>query len=179
LGFYKESFLEEVRELVQYFTMMDSPVDKIFITCENSNITGVFIGEDDFFEWKNRIGENIFRNDEEQILKEACVQLNEYFQKKRKKFDLPLILKGTKFQQSVWNALLHIPYGETRPYLYIAESIGNEKAVRAVGQANRANHIPIIIPCHRVIGRDGKLLGYAGSRTEIKEFLLHLEGAIT
>jgi len=165
--------------LVQYFTTMDSSVDKIYITCENSSITGLFIGEDDFLEWVNQVGENVLRNDEEQILKEARVQLNEYFQKKRKKFELPLILKGTRFQQSVWNALLHIPYGETRPYIYIAECIGNEKAVRAVGQANRANHIPIIIPCHRVIGRNGKLMGYAGSRTEIKEFLLQLEGAIT
>ena len=108
------------------------------------------------------------------LVKEACRQLSEYLKGERKTFDLPLNPKGTDFQKCVWRALCDIPYGETRTYKQIAEAIGNPKAVRAVGMANNRNPITIIVPCHRVIGANGKLVGYGGG-LEMKEFLLRLE----
>ena len=108
------------------------------------------------------------------LIKEACRQLSEYLKGERKTFDLPLNPKGTDFQKRVWRALCDIPYGETRSYKQIAEAIGNPKAVRAVGMANNRNPITIVVPCHRVIGADGKLVGYGGG-LEMKEFLLRLE----
>ena len=108
------------------------------------------------------------------LVKEACRQLSEYLKGERKTFDLPLNPKGTDFQKCVWQALCDIPYGETRTYKQIAEAIGNPKAVRAVGMANNRNPITIIVPCHRVIGANGKLVGYGGG-LEMKEFLLRLE----
>lgn len=104
----------------------------------------------------------------------AFAQLSEYFEGKRKVFDLPLKLNGTKFQIAVWNALLDIPYGETRSYQQIASAVGSPKACRAVGMANRNNPIWIVVPCHRVIGADGSLTGYAGG-VEMKRSLLELE----
>lgn len=109
---------------------------------------------------------------------EDCVnQLDEYFRKGRKKFSLNLKLQGTEFQKSVWSKLLDIPYGTTASYADIAKAVGNEKSVRAVGNANSKNRIAIIIPCHRVIGRDGSLTGYAGGLWR-KEWLLKHEGII-
>lgn len=105
---------------------------------------------------------------------ETITQLNEYFAGKRTTFDLSLDPQGTTFQQQVWQELLRIPYGKTASYGDIAERIGNPKACRAVGMANRRNPIPIIIPCHRVIGRDGSLTGFGGGLT-VKESLLALE----
>lgn len=102
-------------------------------------------------------------------------QIEEYFAGKRKTFDLPLAFSGTEFQMTVWKELLEIPFGETRTYGQLASSIGRPSACRAVGRANGANRIPIIIPCHRVIGADGSLTGFAGG-TRIKGILLELEG---
>ena len=107
-------------------------------------------------------------------LNKAVSQLNEYFNSKRTSFDLPLNLKGTKFQTKVWQALLSIPYAQTVSYQDIALKIGNPKAVRAVGAANAKNPLAIVIPCHRVIGKNGKLTGYNGGLS-VKEFLLNLE----
>ncbi len=109
------------------------------------------------------------------LILECKKQLDEYFQKKRKEFDLPLKPQGTKFQTDVWNALRTIPYGECVSYKDVATMINNPKAVRAVGGANNKNPIAIIIPCHRVIGSDGKLVGYGGG-IDIKINLLELEG---
>lgn len=106
--------------------------------------------------------------------RECIRQLEEYFQGNRYEFDLPLHPTGTPFQQKVWEALQQIPYGETRSYKEIAIECGNEKACRAVGMANNRNPIAIVIPCHRVIGKNGKLVGYAGG-LDIKTFLLELE----
>ena len=108
------------------------------------------------------------------ILIKAKDQLNEYFSGKRKVFNLPLKIVGTDFQKSVWKALLNIKYGETKSYKDIAEEIGNPKACRAVGMANNKNDIIIVIPCHRVIGNNKKLVGYACG-LDIKEKLLKLE----
>ena len=111
------------------------------------------------------------------LIKEAYHQLNEYLQGNRKTFDLPLRMKGTDFQVIVWKALCDIPYGETRSYKQIAEAIGNPKSVRAVGMANNKNPLLVVVPCHRVIGANGKLVGYAAG-IEKKEFLLKLEKSL-
>ena len=108
------------------------------------------------------------------LIKETAKQVWEYFDGKRKNFDLPLNPQGTVFQKAVWSALQEIPFGETCSYKQIAEQIGNPKAVRAVGMANNRNPIAVIIPCHRVIGMDGGLTGYAGGLA-VKQYLLNLE----
>jgi len=108
------------------------------------------------------------------LLKKAGEQLNEYLTGKLKVFKLPLAPQGTDFMRLVWEQLQKIPYGETRSYRQIAESVGSPRACRAVGQANHRNPIPIFIPCHRVIGSSGKLVGYGGGLF-IKTFLLELE----
>lgn len=104
----------------------------------------------------------------------ASCQLNEYFSGKRQKFDFPFLAEGTVFQQKVWRVLQDIPYGETRSYKDIATIIGNPKASRAVGMANNKNPLAILIPCHRVIGAKGKLVGYAAG-LELKRELLEKE----
>ena len=142
----------------------DTPVGKLCIGEEQGCITRVT--------WSKIPGEYVLE-ETEGIL--ACKnQLEEYFAGERRAFDLPLAPKGTAFQQKVWRALTEIPYGETRTYGEIAAAIGNPKAARAVGMANNKNPIGILIPCHRVIGADGKLVGYAGGM-EKKAFLLELE----
>ncbi|MBP2639900.1 MAG: cysteine methyltransferase [Firmicutes bacterium] len=108
------------------------------------------------------------------LIKEAAQQIKEYLSGKRKVFDIPIAANGTVFQQNVWEALKAIPYGETRSYKDIAESIGQPKACRAVGMANNRNPIALMVPCHRVIGANGKLVGYGGG-LDIKEKLLNLE----
>lgn len=111
-------------------------------------------------------------------LTERCIaQLTEYFAGQRQHFDLPLAAQGTSFQRSVWQALVRIPCGTTCSYQDIADTIGNPKAVRAVGAANGSNPIPIIVPCHRVIGRNGSLIGFGGGLPR-KEWLLRHEGAL-
>jgi len=107
----------------------------------------------------------------------ATRQLGDYFEGKRQDFDLPLALEGTPFQKKVWLALADIPYGETISYAELARRIGSPKAVRAVGSANGQNPIPIVLPCHRVIGSDGKLRGYAGG-LDMKARLLRLENGL-
>lgn len=109
------------------------------------------------------------------LIAEAYQQLSEYLSGERRVFDLPLAPKGTPFQQQVWKALQDIPYGETRSYKDIAIAIGNPKAVRAVGMANHRNPLLVVVPCHRVIGKNGTLVGYAAGLDK-KEFLLKLEG---
>ena len=111
------------------------------------------------------------------VLESCAKQLDQYFNHKRRSFELPLSADGTPFQQSVWLALEEIPFGELRSYSDIARHIDREKAVRAVGAANGKNPIPIVVPCHRVIGSDGSLTGFAGGLAA-KETLLKLEGAL-
>jgi methylated-DNA-[protein]-cysteine S-methyltransferase len=111
------------------------------------------------------------------IVIETCAQLDEYFAGKRTVFELKLGQKGTEFQQRVWDSLAHIPFGTTTSYLKQSRILGDEKAIRAVGTANGRNQIGIIVPCHRVIGSDGSLTGYAGDLWR-KKWLLELEGAI-
>jgi len=111
------------------------------------------------------------------VIEETKTQLKQYFEGKRESFDIPLHLVGTDFQKSVWNALLQIPFGKTQSYLDLSKSLNNVKAVRAVATANGANAISILIPCHRIIGSDGSLVGYAGG-LNAKKKLLSLEKAL-
>ena len=117
---------------------------------------------------------SLYLSEKTPLLAEAERQLTEYFTGQRKAFDLPLAPVGTPFQRSVWQALREIPYGETRTYKEIAEAIGRPKAFRAVGQANNRNPLMIVQPCHRVIGTNGSLTGFAYG-TDMKQFLLDLE----
>lgn len=107
----------------------------------------------------------------------ATDQLRSYFEGRLRRFDLPLVLSGTPFQKRVWMALAEIPYGETISYAELAERVGNPRAVRAVGAANGRNPLPIVLPCHRVIGKDGQLRGYAGG-VDVKAALLELERGV-
>lgn len=145
--------------------ILQSPIGNIIISEENENIVELNID--------NEKNINI-KESQTPLLIETAKQLEEYFLGKRKQFDIPLKPKGTEFMQKVWNELKNIPYGETRTYKDIAISIGNEKASRAVGMANNKNPIPIIIPCHRVIGSNKSLVGYALG-LGVKEYLLNLE----
>lgn len=118
-----------------------------------------------------------FKEGQSLVIDKTILQLNQYFTRERESFDLPLLLVGTDFQKKVWNALSAIPYGKTISYLQLSEKLGNTQAIRAVASANGANAISIIIPCHRVIGADGKLVGYAGG-LKAKKGLLELENKI-
>lgn len=117
-----------------------------------------------------------FEEAESEVLNTAKKQLDAYFEGTRTTFDLPKRLIGSDFQKSVWNALCTIPYGEKRSYLELSHQLGNVKAIRAVAAANGANALAIIIPCHRVVGSDGKLVGYAGG-LKAKQHLLNLESS--
>jgi len=123
------------------------------------------------FGWEIKEGE---KEENHPLLQWTRRELEEYFQGKRREFSVPLKPDGTEFQKKVWKALTEIPYGETRTYGEVAAAVGNDKASRAVGMANHCNPIPVIIPCHRVIGKNGKLTGYAGG-LEKKTALLDLE----
>ena len=143
----------------------NSPVGLLELTADETAVTGIYFADTG----RKRDEENT-----SQVLKECIKQLTEYFSGKRKVFGIKVNPAGTPFQKSVWNELLKIPYGETVSYGEIAERIGNPKSVRAVGLANGSNPISIIIPCHRVIGKNGSLVGYGGG-LQNKRFLLELE----
>jgi methylated-DNA-[protein]-cysteine S-methyltransferase len=117
------------------------------------------------------------RDDEHPILRQAARELEEYFAGRRREFSVPVAPEGTEFQLAVWAGLTRIPYGATWSYAQLAQAIGRPQAVRAVGAANGANPIGIIIPCHRVIGSDGSLTGFGGG-LPLKRRLLELEGAL-
>ena len=129
----------------------------------------------------NRIKKELnaqFVEQDDEILQKTRMQLDEYFNLKRKEFDIPLLLVGTDFQKSVWEALGRVPYGKISTYAQLAKNIDNKKAVRAVANANRVNPIVIIIPCHRIIGTNGSLTGYSGGLF-LKKQLLELEQNFT
>ncbi len=113
---------------------------------------------------------------ESKIISKTISELEDYFSNNRQKFDIPLLFAGTEFQQSVWKSLLKIEYGNTASYMDLSKELGNVKAIRAVASANGANAISILVPCHRIIGTDGSLTGYAGG-LPAKKKLLELEGA--
>lgn len=157
------------------FKTMKSPVGEIKLVAGEKGLAAILWENDD--PRRVRLGE-MKQDDQHAVLVETERQLGEYFAGIRKKFSVDLDFNGTDFQKAVWGALLTIPYGETRSYGEIAAQLGNPKAVRAVGAANGRNPISIITPCHRVIGADGKLTGFAGG-LEAKSCLLKIEGSET
>jgi methylated-DNA-[protein]-cysteine S-methyltransferase len=149
---------------------LDSPIGRLRLVSDGEHLVKI--------EFENQYsGDEAANESSDPVLEASARQLKEYFAGKRRKFDLPLAAAGTDFQRSVWAALAAIPYGELRSYRDIAQSIAKPKAVRAVGAANGRNPLPIVVPCHRVIGADGSLTGFAGG-LEAKTFLLELEGVI-
>jgi methylated-DNA-[protein]-cysteine S-methyltransferase len=157
------------------YKLIDSPVGKLTLVATDDGLAAIL--------WENdpprRVRLNLETEDNRHpLLLETERQLREYFAGQRKEFTVPLDPAGTAFQRQVWNALLTIPFGETRSYGQIARQIGNPTAVRAVGAANGKNPVSIITPCHRVIGSTGKLTGFAGG-LDVKARLLALEGGQT
>ncbi|HAJ9210327.1 TPA: methylated-DNA--[protein]-cysteine S-methyltransferase [Listeria monocytogenes] len=150
-----------------------SPVGDLFITIDEKWIRN--ISYDEPKNWELLEGNII----EKELFQALTIQLDDYFEDKREHFDLPVLLKGTDFQQKVWQALSEIPYGVVVSYKDIAISAGSPKAVQAVGQANRANPIPIIIPCHRCVKSNGELGGYNGADVDKKQYLLALEKGLS
>ncbi|EXB25637.1 methylated-DNA--[protein]-cysteine S-methyltransferase [Acinetobacter courvalinii] len=153
------------------YMYMDSPVGALKLVAHDQALVAVMWDNEDHK--RVRLAE-LVEDRQHPMLHKVKQQLEEYFAGQRQQFDLPLDFQGTAFQQQVWQALLNIPYGETRSYKEIAVQLGNEKAVRAVGAANGKNPISIIAPCHRVIGSSGALVGFAGGLDK-KQILLSLE----
>lgn len=153
--------------ITKYKVDYESPIGVIEIVGTREAIHSILFSE-------NQKSVNVFHAETPLVLAECYNQLDEYFKGKRHEFTFPYQLEGTSFQKMVWNALNEIPYSKTWSYKEIALSIGNEKAVRAVGSANGKNKLSIVIPCHRVIGSNGTLTGYAGGLWR-KEWLLHHE----
>lgn len=148
------------------FFVYPTPMGRITLASDGSSLTQLAFGA----------VELVGTNTPTVLTNEAANQVQEYLAGRRKAFDLPLDPHGTAFQQQVWDALQHIPYGETRSYQQVAQMLGKPQAMRAVGGANNKNPLPIVIPCHRVIGASGDLVGYVAG-LKIKKFLLDLEQA--
>lgn len=154
-----------------YCAYTESPLGKLKIVCHEQALIALVWPKDP----PKRVPlESCIENSHHPLICTTKTQLMEYFNKKRRIFDLPLELRGTPFQKDVWKALLDLSYGETRSYLDLAKSIGRPQAVRAVATAIGKNPLSIIIPCHRVIGSNGNLTGFAGG-LESKAFLISLE----
>ena len=153
------------------FKIIESPVGELKLVASDHGLVAVL--------WENdrptrvRLNE-MAENDQHPVLVETERQLDEYFAGKRKEFSVALDMSGTRFQKDVWEALLAIPFGETRSYGQLAKQLGNPRATRAVGAANGRNPVSIIVPCHRVIGSSGKLTGFAGG-LDVKAHLLSME----
>lgn len=159
--------------MTTYTTYVDSPVGRLFLAASDAGLHALEFPD-------NR--HPVRRDDDWQpgdhaALRHARKQLDEYFAGKRRDFDLPLAPRGTDFQRNVWLSLARIPYGETVSYAQLASRVGKPTATRAVGAANGRNPLPIVLPCHRVIGADGALTGFGGG-LPTKQFLLKLEGAL-
>ena len=165
--------LERTQIMTYFRKMLSSPVGALQLIATETGLAAVLWQDED----GSRVHLGPFVDDpDNKILSEAAKQLDRYFAGKLDRFDLPLDFRGTDFQKEVWAALLTIPFGETRSYSDIARQIGRPKAVRAVGAANGRNPIAIIAPCHRVLGSNGKLTGFAGG-LKAKETLLNIERA--
>ncbi len=149
-----------------HYVFLESPIGRLRLLSNGSALVRI-----EFLDRHQADG----KEHRDPVLAQASRELEAYFAGKRRRFSVPLEAHGTAFQQRVWEALRAIPYGELRSYRDIAERLGNPKAVRAVGAANGRNPIPIIVPCHRVVGSDGQLTGFAGGLS-VKRALLALEG---
>jgi methylated-DNA-[protein]-cysteine S-methyltransferase len=164
----RENVPSELPYLRLIYTYVETPIGAILIAGDETAIVEIhFAGAEPQPDWTRHPA----------ALREAANQLRAYFAGERQTFDLPLAPRGTEFQQSVWSALQKIPYGETTTYSTIAERIGRPAAIRAVGAANGANPIPIVIPCHRVIGASGSLTGFGGG-LDVKRQLLAMEARV-
>lgn len=159
--------------MMKRFTYYTSPLGIVTIQGCDEGLLGIW------FETHTTKPEDLgIQDDSFALFEKTKQQLDGYFAGEREHFSVPIAAEGTPFQQSVWQALTRIPYGETWSYQQLADEIGNPKAVRAVGLANGKNPVSIIVPCHRVIGKNGKLTGYAGG-VERKSALLKLEGILS
>lgn len=170
-GWQRGAALRYNKCMVYVHKIVKTPVGALTLVASDKGLAAIL--------WENdkpgRVRLDIGREDKKHaVIAEAERQLKEYFAGTRNRFDLPLDFTGTPFQKKVWQALCRIPFGETRSYADIAKEVGSPKAVRAVGSANGKNPISIVAPCHRVIGKNGKLTGFAGG-LEVKAFLLGLE----
>jgi methylated-DNA-[protein]-cysteine S-methyltransferase len=153
------------------YKWIDSPVGKLKLVASDKGLVAILWEKD---KPRRVLLSELSENDQHPVLVETERQLGEYFSGKRKVFSVALDMRGTPFQKNVWEALLAIPFGETRSYGQLARQLGNPRAMRAVGAANGRNPVSIIVPCHRVIGSSRKLTGFAGG-LETKAQLLHLE----
>lgn len=161
---------------IYYYQDIPSPVGIIGLVANENGIRSISWGA---FEPKSLVARGVELKDTgHPLLEKAEIQLSEYFRGERHNFDLPLASVGTEFQKSVWDALTEIPFGATISYRQLAERIGRPTAFRAVAQAVGANPIAVVVPCHRVIGSDGSLTGFAGG-LEAKKILLTLEGVLS
>jgi methylated-DNA-[protein]-cysteine S-methyltransferase len=154
------------------FTEIDTPTGKLNLIANETSLVGILWQTGDYSSAELRAAR---RDETHPVLMQAAKQLNEYFEAKRTTFDLPLEPHGTEFQKKVWMALREIPFGQTASYGQIARRIGMPTASRAVGAANGRNPLPIVVPCHRVIGSNGSLTEFGGG-LENKSILLRLEG---
>lgn len=150
--------------------VIQAPFGNLYLYADDNYLSGITFREVDSLEAK--------ADEKHPILQQAAQQLKEYFSGQRHTFDLPLRFSGTDFQQQVWQHLQTVPYGDTQSYQQVAGAIDNPKAVRAVGNANNKNPIVIVVPCHRVIGANGNMVGYGGG-LPIKEWLLKHEQALS
>ncbi len=155
------------------FRRIDSPVGRLLIAADEAGLRLI-----EFPSPRHPVPPGAdWREGDHPLLQRAQRQLDEYFAGRRRDFDLPLAPRGTPFQRRVWDELAQIPYGRTRSYAELAQRLGQPSATRAVGAANGRNPLPIVVPCHRVIGADGSLTGFGGGLPR-KRFLLELEGVL-
>lgn len=155
------------------FDVYEYPFGQIYVVLDGIGVRGVSLTVD---QWDDYVAEHGEMKRDAAFCRNAVQELDEYFSGKRSGFTVPLSIEGSDFCKKVWSELLSIPYGETRSYADVALAIGKPGGCRAVGQANRKNSIPIFIPCHRVIGKNGALTGYCGTdHLGIKEYLLQME----
>lgn len=155
-----------------YYIKLDTPLGKLCMRANEQGVTNLYLFEE---EWQSIIEEEKVMKEPNKWCEQGAKELAAYFEGRCKHFNVPLDIGGTPFRKKVWRALEAIPYGEVVTYKEIGKRIGNEKAARAIGNANRANPVPIVIPCHRVIGCNGKLTGYAGTHINLKKILLEIE----
>ncbi len=159
-------------ECVTYYTYLDSPIGPILVAGDSGSISEISFTTGHLV----RKPSADWVEDREPLLL-ATEQLEQYFAGERRRFELPLRMEGTTFQKRVWAVLLTIPYGDAWTYGQVAETLGSPGAARAVGRANATNPLPLVVPCHRVIGADGTLTGFGGGLSA-KQWLLRFEGAL-
>ncbi len=161
------------------YTRLESPVGMVWVASTEVGICKISLGAERsgaFLSWLSQHVGSLEPYEDSELMVTAASQLGEYFSGARRRFDLPLDVRGTVFQRAVWSQVSRIPYGTTASYGDIAQLVGKPKASRAVGSAVGANPLPIVIPCHRVIGSEGSLVGF-GAGLDVKVALLELEGA--